>query len=238
MTTTSEKSGRRLRGTRATASPAPAAARAEVGARVGPPPRLRRRPMVIVWGIAAVILGAAVGVWMWTAGTSSAEVVAVRVPVARGAVIGAENLMRVRVGLDPSLKTIPANQLGSLVGKRAAQDMSAGSLVTPQEVSDTVVPAAGMSLVGLSLAAGQLPAEPLRSGDQVRVVSAAQQGAELKGPASVIPATVMSVSTSGEAKTGGTKIVVDLLLPSASAPDLAARANSGNLAVVLDSRER
>jgi SAF domain len=231
MTTTTERNqGRRDAGA---ASTTPAAT-----ATVQAPPRFRRRPLVILAGVAMVCLGAVLGLWAWTAGTTQTEVVAVRASVQRGAVIGASDLMRVRVGLDPSLRTVSASGLAALVGKRAAVDLSAGSLLTPDAVTSAVVPGQGLSLVGVALTAGQLPSAPLVNGDAVRIVSTPAKGADASGSPRVLAATVASVTTVGDAKTGGVHFVVDLLVPAAAAADLAAEANSGNVALVLDSRER
>ena len=43
-----------------------------------------------------------------------------------------------------------------------AVDLAAGTLITPESVAVVTIPAAGRSLVGLSLTTGQLPAQPLR----------------------------------------------------------------------------
>ena len=201
-------------------------------------PRLRRRPLFIGLGVATVCLGALLGVWAWTSGTTQTEVVALRGDVQRGAVIRATDLVRVRVGLDPSLKTVPAAGMASLVGKRAAQDMTGGSLVNPAGVVDSVVPAEGMAIVGLSFQPSQLPATQLRNGDQVRVVSTPPKGGEVKGVAKVVSATVASVTAVGDSKTGSSQVVVDLLVPAVSAPDLAVQANSGGYALILDAREK
>jgi flagella basal body P-ring formation protein FlgA len=78
-------------------------------------------------------------------------VVAVRFAVERGAVIGREDLMAVQVGLDPALTPIPAAQVETLVGQRAAVDMAAGTLVTREQISATVLPPRGFSVVGVAL---------------------------------------------------------------------------------------
>ncbi|WP_245934251.1 SAF domain-containing protein [Branchiibius hedensis] len=49
--------------------------------------------------------------------------------------------MTVRVGVDPALKPLPASELNDVVGKRAAMDLTAGGLVTSEDVTSSVVPA-------------------------------------------------------------------------------------------------
>ena len=182
-----------------------------------------------------VILGAFVSLWAYTSLGSAQEVVAVRVDVARGEVITRDALQIVRVGVDPALQVMPGNELLGVIGQRASADLKAGQLLVPGAVTDAVVPPLGSSLVGLSLGAGQIPGEMLRVGDAVRVVSTpGQQGdvtaADIREFQGVVT-TVSPVDASG-------KVGVVVEIPAAQAPELAARAATGKLAVVLDSRER
>lgn len=234
MTQMTSKLNRRTKPDAAAATPPPAGHPSPVPE----PPRLRRRPLVVVAGVLAVCMGALAGVWVWTVGTTQSQVVALRQSVQRGAVIQVTDLMQVRMGLDPAIKTVPAAQLNTLVGKRAAQDMAAGSLVNPAQVTDSVVPASGSSLVGLQLTSAQMPAARLVAGDQVRIVSTPAKGAAVTGEAVVVTATVQDVTALGDAKTGNAQTVVDVLVPASAATDLAARAATGNVALVLDARER
>jgi hypothetical protein len=137
--------------------------------------------------------------------------------------------------VDPALNPIPAAQQDSVVGQRAALDLPAGGLVTHGSIAATVVPAQDMSVVGVAVPAALLPGEPLRSGDQVRVVATpGQQGEVTDGDQRSITATVVGVYP--DADNGQT--VVSVQLPYDQAAELAARAATGKVAVVLDSRER
>lgn len=196
------------------------------------PTRLQRRPSVIVLALVLVCLGGVTGLWLWTSSSSAVEVVAVRDPVERGQLITLADLTTVRVTLDPSLRTIPASGLESLVGKRAATDLAEGTLVAPEQVSDAVVPAAGFAVVAVPIAPGLIPAEPLKAGDTVRLVQAPAQGVEVTAPPVEITGTVLNVTP------GDTETVVDVLVADNRAGELAARAASGDLALVLASRER
>src|SRR5690349_11678632 len=85
-------------------------------ASVTPAPKLRRRPVLVAASLAAVILGALLGAWTWSTASNTHEVVALRQTVTRGETVTQGDLMTVQVGLDPALKTIPGDRLGSLVG--------------------------------------------------------------------------------------------------------------------------
>ncbi|PWJ23361.1 SAF domain-containing protein [Branchiibius hedensis] len=203
---------------------------------VTPPPKMRRRPLLVAASVAAVCLGALLAVLAFTSMNSAQEVLAVRSTVHRGEVITRDDLMTVRVGVDPALKPLPASELNDVVGKRAAMDLTAGGLVTSEDVTSSVVPGKGMSVVGISLAPGAYPANGLKNGDAVRIVlTPGQQGQYTSGSTPTeIPATVVDVAAGGS----GGQQVVDVLVPEGQAPDVAAMAATGKAALVLDSRER
>ena len=198
------------------------------------PGKLRRRPLMALAWASLVLFGAGLGVVVWMGSTTSSEVVAVRAGVDRGELITAEDLMVVRVSVDPAVQVVPSSQLQSLVGQRAASDLSAGTLLSPAQVQPDVLPRTGESVVGLALAVGQLPAEPLRAGDRVRLVQTPAEQAEVTTTPVTIDAAVQSVTNSAD----GQLVVVDVVVPSAKAAEVAARAATGRVAVVLDSRER
>lgn len=205
---------------------------APVGGGVVPAPRLRRRPVLVVLAVALVAAGALLGVVLWSSASTTVEVVAVRADVQRGALITAADLGTVRLTPDPALQVVPAAELPGLVGRRAATDLAAGSVLTAAQVTDVVVPAAGESVVGVALAPGMLPAEPLRAGDRVRLVQTPGPGGDVEGAVTAIDAVVVSVAQ------GDTQVVVNVVLPSSRAAELAARAATGRVALVLDSRAR
>lgn len=196
------------------------------------PTRLRRRPLTVMLAVVLVCLGGVTGLWLWTSSSAATEVVAVRAAVERGQLIADSDLMAVRVTLDPSLRTVPATARQSLVGKRAVTDLAAGTLVSPDQVSDAVVPGAGLAVVAVPIAPGLIPAEPLKAGDTVRLVQAPAQGGVVTAAPTEITATVLNVTP------GDTETVVDVLVADNRAGELAARAASGDLALVLASRER
>ncbi len=198
------------------------------------PPKPRRRPFALVASVAVVLLGAVLGLWLWSMAGSTTEVLAVRSLVHRGEVIDRDDLVTVRVGVDPAVRTVPAGQADAIAGQRAALDLAPGGLLAPDAVAPTVLPARGMSVVGVGLTQGMLPAEPLASGDTVRIVQTPGLQGEIEGAPVTVPATVVGV----HASQGGDQMIVDVLVPVDAAADLAARAATGKVALVLDSRER
>ena len=198
------------------------------------PPKLRRRPVALVVSVATVVLGSLLGLWLWTMAGTTSQVLAVRSLVHRGEVITPGDLVVVRVGLDPSLRSVPASQENTVAGQRAALDLAPGGLLTPDDFTASLVPARGYSVVGIGLASGMLPAEPIVPGDTVRVVQTPGQQGDVTGSPVAVSATVVGVHPSA----AGDQTIVDVSVRSEAAADLAARAATGKVALVLDSQEK
>jgi hypothetical protein len=203
------------------------------GEQFAPPPKLRRRPVLIAASVAAISLGALASMWAYQSTSDAQSVLAVRQTIERGDVITADDLMTVNISVDPALKPLSADQASSVVGKHAALDMSAGGVVTQDQVTEQALPAKGSSVVGIALTPGMLPANQIRVGDKVRVVvTPGQQGEMPTGQPDSIEAVVVGVAkdeTTGNA-------IVNVQVPNNEGPMLAARAATGKVAIVLDSR--
>jgi hypothetical protein len=223
MTTTSASRDRAT-------DPGPASAVA-AGTSFTPPPKVRRRPALLAGGVAAICLGALLAVWVWSSTTHTEEVLAARTTIHRGEVITAGDLERVRINGDPALSPLPASAYGAVVGKRAALDVAAGGLLTAGVTTSQALPPPGRSLVGISLTAAQLPAVPLQDGDQVRIVLTPGQNGD---PAGGTPQFTAAQVVDARLDQASGNTVVDVLVPYADASILAARAATGNVALVLD----
>jgi len=196
-----------------------------------PPPKIRRRPTLVAGGVAAICLGALLAVWAWTSTTHTEEVLAARVTIHRGDVITANDVERVRINGDPGLAPLSSSAYDTVVGKRAALDVAAGGLLTADATASQALPPAGQSVVGISLTAAQVPAVPLQGGDTVRIVSTPGQNGDAGAGAPQFTAASV-VDTHIDEASGNT--VVDVQVPYADASVLAARAATGNVALVLD----
>ena len=197
--------------------------------------KARRRPWVFALMAALVAAGALGTAFAFTSVNDTQEVLVVANDIKRGETIEAGDLTVVRVSVDPALTPVPGSQKAELEGSRAAVDLWAGTLLTEQAVTDSLVPGEGESLVGISLTPAQMPSEPLYGGDAVRIVTTPGDQGEVTDEEPVtIEAVVVGVSRFEE--TGET--VVDVSVPEREAADLAARAATGRVALVLDARER
>lgn len=200
-----------------------------------PPPKLRRRPMLVAVSAALVVIGGLTSAWAYSTSTTTQQVVAVRTDVPQGEVITRDDLQVIRISLDPALSSVPAERLDALVGQHAAFALTAGSLISDRAVTPTEVPAPGTSVVGLALGPGQLPAGPIAVGDNVRIVSTpGKQGdvdpsalRSFRGKAVVItPADASGL------------VGVSVQVPANQAAEIAARSATGNVALLLEARER
>lgn len=200
------------------------------------PTKTRRRPAMIGLGIALTAVGVFGAITLTSSLGHTTQVISLRAEVARGHEITAEDLITVEIPTGPTtLRSIPADKLSSVTGSYARVDLLAGSLLTPDSFVDAITPAAGTSIVGISLSANQMPTQSLRAGDQVRIVQTppAQGEPPIEAPVT-IGATVLSVEPSKSSDS----VIVNVEVSSASAADLAARASTGRVALVLDSLEQ
>ena len=195
------------------------------------PTRSRRRPVVIALGIALVLLGG-VGTWWYTTNlTRTVSVMATGVDIARGETISAEDLTTIQLAGGQSLDTITSAEASTIVGGTALVDLPAGTLITSANTGATLPVPSGSSIVGVSLTQAQMPGYQLAAGDQVRVVETpvAQGDPPAEEPQS-FAATVFTSHYNSESAIW----VVDLIVPTREAPDIAARAATGRVALVLD----
>lgn len=199
---------------------------------IAPPPKLRRRPMLMnVLAVALIALGGLAAAWLTTVVGDTQPVLALRADIERGTVIERGDLTVAQVNTDPALSPVPEQQRDKIVGKRAAVDLAAGSILTPDSVTDKITPAAGESLAGVTLTRGQLPARALRPGDNVRIVDTPRtQDDPPTGEPATIAATVVGTRELPDAG----QVVVDVTVPTRDAADLAARVATGRVALVLD----
>lgn len=190
---------------------------------------------MIALSVALICVGGLVSAWAWQSTSTAQEVLTVRETVHRGELIEEGDLVTVRIGLDPAIQAVPAADLATLVGMRAALDIAAGGIVTADQVTDAVVPAAGFSVVGLSLTPAMLPGNQLVVGDEVRVVTTDGEGGAAGATApAVYSATVVGLST--DEITGNS--LVNVQVATDAAPGVAQRAAVGQVALVLDSQEQ
>lgn len=190
---------------------------------------------------ALVCLGALGNVWLHQATTNAKQVVAARTMIERGSIITRDQLVTVQVGSDPALRSVPASALADLVGKRAAVDVAAGSLLTTDSTTDKQIPGTGHSLVGVGVMPAMMPGDEADGGDRVRIVATPSQAGcrrQRRGHLRLSRRWWCPRSPGTDTTGQGAQTIITVDVPSGDAAQLAAMAASGKVAVVLDSRDR
>ena len=184
--------------------------------------------LVAVGGLAAAAALAAV--------STTHAYLAVARPVAVGTQLSAADLVTVEVTTAPGLAPIPASEVSTVVGKRAAVALVAGSLLTRAALTDTPMAGPGQVQVGIGLKPSQLPAPRLQPGDRLILVATAAATAVVPGAQTTTAAdparyeaTVVSTTALG---TDG-NIVVHVAVATRDAPAVASLAAQGRIAVIL-----
>ncbi|MEU9221952.1 SAF domain-containing protein [Streptomyces sp. NPDC048376] len=211
------------------------------------PPRVsarRRRPGVIALSLALIAAGGAgVAVLLLQVGDRTDVVTVVR-DVQVGQVLTEQDLGKASVALDPAVKAVRADDVDSVVGKRAAVELKPGALLSPAQVTRDSLVKAGEQLVPVGLKPEQVPATALVPGQRVKLVhvpvqGAAEAGAEAgKESGAVGPQSIAGrVVKASKAAPGTGVVVVDVATTADDGPTVAAWVSADALRLVLDAPE-
>lgn len=196
-----------------------------------PPPRRRRRPALLALAVAMVVLGALGASFVASSLGQTTSVVALARVVPWGQTLTDADLVEARIAADPVLSPIPYADRDEVIGMIAATDLTAGSLLTREALTDERFPPPGQHLVGVAVTTAQLPATSLRSGDQVLLVPIASEG--VAPDAAAAPGPVQAtVANTGPVGVDGLR-VVDVLVDDTDGADVAARAAAGLVVIVV-----
>ena len=165
---------------------------------------------------------------------SREEVLVVDQPVAAGQVLGAVDLRPARVSTGSGLDVVLSGDEVSVVGRRAAVALVAGSLLSPAEVGSAPPVASGFDVVAVGLKAGAYPPE-LAPGDRVQVVPVVSSSSGATGTGGVstgspVGATVLSVVPAASGSSAPT--VFSLEVSTTDADEVAALAAAGQASLV------
>jgi len=141
----------------------------------------RSRWPELTLGVLVVAVFALAGAWFYSNASEADQVLALREPVERGAVIASSDLVIVEVATEDVVNALASDQSALVVGNIALTDLSVGTLMTSDLVVSRAPIAPGDGIVGLALSPGQFPTLSLRPGAVVRVVATPRQGDESVG---------------------------------------------------------
>jgi len=205
-------------------------------AAAAPTVRARRRPAVILLGVALIALCGLGGAWLATSGAKTSPVVVARAGLTAGQPVTESDLAITQIAGGAGVAVVPGDQARSLVGKIPVNDIPAGALIAPAQLVGALTPGPGKSIVGIPVKHGQLPSIGLRAGDQVLLVVTASPGAAA-GSAPVKPGTswagvVVAVGDPADDLSRTVDVVVD----QAQAIDVATAAGTNAIALILQGR--
>lgn len=197
--------------------------------------RHRQLPLVIV-GVLLVLSCALAFVDASLHLGSREEVLVVAQPVAAGQVLTAADLRAARVSTGSGLDVVLSGDEATVVGRRAAVALVAGSLLTAGEIGNAPAVGFGSDVVAVGLKAGAYPPE-LAPGDRVQIVpvtsgssSSSSDGAASATSGSPVSATVLSIDTAPS--DSDTPTVFSLQVSSGDADEVAALAAAGQASLV------
>jgi hypothetical protein len=203
-------------------------------AAIGPAhaPRLvRQRHIRRGWvgiGVLAIVLAALGSATLFRAVGPSQEYLAVARDVPVGARVTSDDLRIVRLNSSPGLSPVPLEQADQVVGAYAAVPLTAGTLLTMDQLTGERVPGPGQQLVAIGLSRDRLPGGTLRAGDPVLLVATVNQ--DDSGQPRTFDGRVHEVQ---EAQARGDNVVLSLLVADRDGAVVAALAAGGDLTVVL-----
>jgi hypothetical protein len=196
------------------------------------PPRLpgRRNPKWIALGIVALCLGGLLSYVIYARVATETTVVSIAQTVYRGEVIEASDLATITLQGSTIPQAVPAKDLQTIVGRRAATDIVAGSVLVASAVTDETIPSTGRAVVGLKLSAGRTPTSLLLPSSAVRLVALPPETGTDKLTGDTFSARVIDQSNGAD----GTSILVNVDVAADQAATIAQLAAQDRVALVRD----
>ncbi len=160
------------------------------------------------------------------------DVLVVAQPVAAGQVVTPGDLRAVRLSATGGVASVPAGDEQAVVGQPAAVALSAGSVLTRDDVGAVAGVGAGFDVVAVALKPSAYPPD-LAPGARVQVVPVAfssGSGSTATTGSSPVAATVLGVQP--PSATSGSPAVISLEVPRSDAGEVASLAAAGEVALV------
>ena len=175
----------------------------------------------------AVVVGALVLAVGWVRAGTREPVLALARPVAAGQVITRSDLRVVRVSAPGPAALVPAARLAQVAGRAAAASLPAGSLLAPGDIGGPS-PGCGQAWLGVAVRPGRYP-PGLSPGQRVAVLVVPASG---RGglPAARLAGRGIVLSVTAARSPGGTgETLVELEVPQAAGPRVAAASAAGQV---------
>jgi hypothetical protein len=196
------------------------------------PPRVvrqrRMRPGLLGLAVLLVALGGLGAAFAVTSVRATGSYLAVARAVPVGTVLAASDLVTVQVAGGQGLRPVPAGELDTVVGKRAAVALAPGTLLTMAQLTDKPLIGPGQQQISMGLKLSEVPAKQLHSGDKVLLVSKPDKNAQNSSPSTRFDAVVIDM-----ARAENSDVVLYLALAARDVAPVVVLAADSRIAVVL-----
>jgi Flp pilus assembly protein CpaB len=156
-------------------------------------------------------------------------------PVLAGEVIEPGDLGEALVAADTPAGVVPAERRDEIVGRTAAVDLVAGSLLADPQVGEPSLANSGEPVVGAVLAPGAFPLG-LGRGDRVIAVTVPAEAAEAAPSGRAVPSVPATIIAIEEQPDSGGGVAVSLAVPPDDAAALSLAGAQGRMTLVLAPR--
>jgi hypothetical protein len=188
----------------------------------------QRRWSLALLAVLVTVASALGFVVLWMNAGGREPVLALRHDVAAGQTIEDDDLQVVRVAADPGIDPIASSARDEVVGRPAAADLLAGTLLVPSAVGNPSGLEAGQAVIAVPVSPEELPAD-LEGGDRVVLLrSATTTGSTGEGSRAetIGDGTVIAIRRDED---GGSTVPVSVRVAEGLLPDIAAAIQSDSI---------
>jgi hypothetical protein len=192
-----------------------------------------KRPALALLALLLVLLGALGSALLVYRTANRTEVLVAQETIRQGQSVTAEDFGVIEVAYEEGTQLVPASSLPQFVGANSVTHIPAGSIVSPQMFTPTVLAPAGSQLVGVVVPTVGRPADGFEVNDIVRVYRTAGPGADADAPGTEqVVAAAKIVAATPVSETRDT-LHVTLLLPESAAADVITASATGTAALAI-----
>ncbi len=189
----------------------------------------------IAGGILLMASSALVAMLLFASLGDRQAVLSVVGPVLAGEVIEPGDLGEALVAADTPAAVVPAERRDEIIGRTAAVDLVAGSLLADPQLGEPPLANSGEAVVGAVLAPGAFPLG-LRRGDRVVAVTVPAEAAAAAPSGRAVPSVPATVVAVEEQPDSGGGVAVSLAVPPDDAAALSLAGAQGRMTLVLEPR--
>jgi hypothetical protein len=188
----------------------------------------QRRWSLALLAVLVTVASALGFVVLWMNAGGREPVLALRHNVTAGQTIENDDLRVVRVAADPGIDPIASSARDDVVGRPAAADLLAGTLLVPEAVGTASGLEAGQAVIAVPVSPEELPAD-LEGGDRVVLLRSSTNASTGDAPAAetIGDGTVIAIQRDDS----GSTVPVSVRVAEALLPEIAAAIQSDSITV-------